>query len=145
MKRVLLSMFVLLCHIVVFAEGSALLVTLSDGTTAGYLLSEKPIVTFGESTLQIKSSEASTEYNRADVKHFTFVDAEVLGIAPLSKGSTVFEFKNNTVRMDGAPIIIYTVNGELVKKGIGTVSIEDQPTGVYIIKMNNQSIKVVKR
>lgn len=145
MKRVLLSMFVLLCQIVVFAEGSALLVTLSDGSTAGYLLSEKPTVTFGESTLLIKSSEASTEYNRSDVKRFTFVDADVLGIDPLSKGSTVFEYKNNTVRMEGAPIIIYRVNGELIKKGIGTVSIEDQPSGVYIIKMNSQSIKVVKK
>lgn len=145
MKRVLLSMFVLLCQIVVFAEGSALLVTLSDGSTAGYLLSEKPTVTFGENTLLIKSSEASTEYNRADVKRFTFVDADVLGIDPLSKGSTVFEYKNNTVRMEGAPIFIYRVNGELIKKGIGTVSIEDQPSGVYIIKMNSQSIKVVKK
>lgn len=145
MRKLLLSVLALLCQTLAFADGSALLVTLRDGTTATYVLSEKPTVTFGATTMTVMVSDASTVYERGDVGQMTFIDAEEAGIAPLSEGSTYFEYKNNTVRMQGAAIQVYTPDGTLVKEAVDTASLDALPDGVYIIRMNRQSVKVIKK
>ncbi len=135
----------LLCHNLAFAEGSALLITFHDGTTASYVLSEKPRVTFGDGTLQIATSDASTEYARADVSRFTFIDATEAGISQPTADRIAFEYRDNTVRVSGAPIEVYAADGTLVDKGFNTLSLANHSPGVYLVKVNRQVIKVMKK
>ncbi len=138
-------MMMLACQTLAFADGSALLITFNDGTTASYVLSEKPKVTFGGGNLLIQTGEASAEYARADVSRFTFIDAGEAGIEHLGQGSMAFEYQNNVVRIAGAAVEVYATNGSLVRKGTGTVSLDDLTAGVYILKIKNQTIKIIKK
>ena len=145
MKKIIFTLLLLICQTLAFANGSALLVTLKDGKKAGYILSEKPSVTFAGSKMIIKVNDASTEYNVADVSTFTFVDeSEISGIDQLSQGSTKFEYRNGTVKAEGATIQVFTLDGKQLKSGVSTVSLIGQPNGVYVVKMNNQVIKIKK-
>jgi hypothetical protein len=145
MRKKILTLLLLVCQTLAFANGSALLITLKDGRKAGYILSEKPSVTLGDSRMIIKVKDASTEYNVADVSTFTFIDAsEYTGIEQLSQGSTKFEYRNGTIKAEGATIQVFTLDGKQLKNGVSTVSLSGQPNGVYVVKMNNQVIKIKK-
>lgn len=145
MKKLLFCLMTLACQTLAFADGSALLITFTDGTTASYVLSEKPRVTFGQGTLLITSAGASAEYERATISRFTFVDAAELGIGPLTEGSMVFEYDGTTVRMAGAPIEVFTTGGTLIVRGTGSVSLSSQPSGIYVVRSGRHTVKVVKK
>lgn len=144
MRKTILTLLLFVCQLMAFADNSALLITLKDGSKAGYILSQKPSVTFGESTLSITVADAATEYNIQDVNTFTFVDAEeVAAIQKLTDGSTLFEYRNGVVRSNGT-IQVYTLDGKLLQQGTSTLSLNGQPSGMYIVKTNNKAIKVKK-
>ncbi len=145
MRKFLLSIMMLACQTLAFADGSALLITFNDGTTTSYVLSEKPRVTFSEGNMLIQASDASAQYARADVSRFTFVDAGEASIKNLKQGSIAFEYHDNIIRLAGAQIEVFATNGTLVKKGSGNVSLEDLSDGVYAVKFKNQTIKVIKK
>jgi hypothetical protein len=145
MKKSILTLLLLFCQTFLFAEGSALLVTLKDGKKAGYILSQKPSVTFEGAKLIIIVDDVSTDYDMADVSGFTFVDAsEINEIKDLKHGDTLFEYLNGTIRSEGSDIHVYTLDGKLLKSGKSTISLIGQPSGVYVVKMNRQTIKIKK-
>ena len=131
----------LACQTLAFADGSALLITFTDGTTASYVLSEKPRVTFGQGTLLITSAGASAEYERATISRFTFVDAAELGIGSLTEGSVAFEY----VRLAGAPIEVFTTGGTLIVRGTDSVSLSGLPSGIYVVRSGRHTVKIVKK
>ena len=146
MKKILFTLLMLVGVVSAQAEGSALCVTRTNGEVAYYILSEKPVVSFGETTMLIVAGNASTEYQRTEVEKFTFVDKKAItGIAQIGEGSTVFQYQDNTIRAVGGAIQVYNSQGKLVKQGEDTVSLNDQPQGVYVVKMNQQTIKVIKK
>ncbi len=145
MKRKIITLLLLTFQTLAFADGSALLITLKGGRKAGYILSEKPVVTFGDGKLSIKVSDASTEYNMADLSTFTFVDeSEITNINELPAGSALFKYRHGIISAEGANIQIFTLDGKLLQSGVSKVSVAGYPDGVYIVKMNNQIIKVRK-
>lgn len=145
MKKKILTLLLLACQMLAFADGSALLITFKDGKKAGYILSQKPTVTFADSKLNIKVDDASTEYNVADVNTFTFVDEkEITGIEEIAKGNSLFEYRNGRIHAEGASIQVYSLDGKQLTHGETTVSLANYPNGVYVIKMNNQVIKIRK-
>ena len=146
MKKILFTLLMLAGLVSARAEESALCVTRTNGQVAYYILSEKPVVTFGETTMLIVTSNVSTEYQRTEVENFTFVDKKAItGIAQIGEGNTVFQYQDNTIRGAGGAIQVYNSLGKLVKQGEGIVSLDNQPQGVYVVKMNQQTIKVIKK
>ena len=145
MKKKLLTLLLLASQTLVYAEGSALLITLKGGSQAAYIFSDKPVVTFTETAMSVKVADASTDYQRADISNFKFVDAsEVAAIDQISEGSTLFEYTDGKISAAGAPIQVYSLSGHLQKSGSSSVSLADQPAGVYIVRMGKQVIKVRK-
>lgn len=145
MKKKLLTLLLLACQTIAYADGSALLITLKSGNQAAYIFADKPVVTFSETAMNISVANATTEYQRADISNFTFVDAsEVASIEEVSDNKTVFEYTSGVVRAIGATIEVYSLNGMLLKRGSSSVSLADQPVGVYVVKMGKQVIKVKK-
>ncbi len=145
MKKQILILLMLVCQTLAFAEGNALLITLKDGKKAGYLLSQKPTVTFNDAQLNIKTGDAATAYDLAEVNTFTFVDeSEITSIEALPAGSSLFEYRNGTIHAEGARIQVFTLDGKQLTDSESSVSLTNYPSGVYIVKMNNQVIKVRK-
>ena len=146
MKKVIITLLLVVCHTLTYAEGSALLITKNDGSKMGYILSEKPVVTFGATAINIKTADANADVERADIKSITFVpESEVTAIYQLSKDNQVFEYRGGIVNVPGAVIQVYTLDGRMLKSGHSTLSLSDEPSGVYIIKANHQTIKINKK
>lgn len=121
----------------------ALKVTLNDGTSEVFLLPNKPKVTFSGDDVVVTSTALTKSYQRASVKNFTFVG--VGAVSDIAADKTVYKFIDNVFTCCGADITVYNPAGKVVARGRDTVSIADYPNGVYIVKANNQTLKVVKR
>lgn len=121
----------------------ALKVTLNDGTSEVFVLPNKPKVTFSGDDVVVTSTALTKSYQRASVKKFTFVS--VGAVNDIAADKTVYKFIDNVFTCCGADITVYNPAGMVVARGRDTVSIADHPNGVYIVKANNQTLKVVKR
>lgn len=143
MKKILLSIGILLCSAAAFAQGTALKLTLTDGTSDTYLLNEKPAITFSGSDMLIATPEISSTYPRADVQSMIFTDSPDSGIEQTGN-DTLYIYTNNTFTCEGHQITVYTLSGAVEAIGFGSVSLAGLPKGIYIINVNNKSIKVIR-
>ena len=146
MKKKMLTLLLLAGPMLAWAEGSALLVTLKDGSQTGYILSQKPQVTFSGTALSITTAEVSTDYERADIYSFTFVpESQLTSIRRQSEQNSVIEYRDGTVRAQSRAIEVYNAAGCLVGRAAGSISLESMPGGVYIVRANRQVLKINKK
>ena len=117
------------------AEGMSLKVTLDDGNVRTFTLAEKPVVTFGATDMKITAPGAEVTYARADVRNITFVDNGSLSVADRLTENYYY---------DGTDITVHDMNGRLVMTGRDRVSTASLPKGIYVIKANNTTIKIIK-
>ena len=116
----------------VFAQNT-LNVWLTDGGKVSFTFAEKPVVSHADNILSFSSSAASVEYPVSDVLRFTFEDAETTKV--LSVKSEV-----------AGEVSVFDLQGTLVKRFAGSsLSLESLPLGVYIIKSNRSTYKVIKK
>lgn len=156
----------LLLFISAFAKASepeaALILDLKDGTKEYFFLADKPVIYFDGNSLKFKASDFTAEMT--DVVKFYFdneVDREAyeqaLSISSL-KGEKKLMFTyidGKNVKMQGAisanQVKVYSVDGHLINVPIVTIEgglnvcLDAQPSGIYIIRTNNQSFKVTKK
>ena len=149
--KLLLSFMLLFVCATAFAQ-SALVVELRDGSSATFLLAEKPRVTFAGEQMDIVSSSASMEINRSDVKnwHFESATTSVDDITVEAKAT----LDGNTLIISGitenTAITLYTVSGAVVKRstvndGICTIPLDGLTAGVYFVTYNNTTFKFFKK
>ncbi len=132
------------------ASDTVLLLEFGDDTKkVEYLLDEKPVLTYGESTLIIKTSTVEVSYERSNILKMTIDKKGASGVEEVnadSEDTLVFEFTDNTVKVTGELTInVFNLNGVLIKQGVGEVSLQDQPDGVYIANVKNHAVKVLKK
>ena len=134
-----------------FAQ-SALVVELRDGSSATFLLAEKPRVTFAGEQMDIVSLSASMEINRRDVKnwHFSALPTSIDNAAVDAKAM----LEENNLVISGiteeTTITLYTVSGAVVKRstvinGNCTIPLDDLTVGLYLVKYNNTTFKFLKK
>ena len=134
-------------------ECNTLLVKLRDGSTANFLLADKPKITFTAQLMSIVSETFSMDFDRSNVKMYRFVcdDVSTSVETPVESKARV---KNNTLLLsdvnDGTAIVIYNANGMVVKQesavdGNCTISLDGLATGTYIVTFNNTTFKFLKR
>ena len=134
-----------------FAQ-SALVVDLRDGSSATFLLDEKPRVTFAGRQINIVSLYASMEFERSDVKNWHFTDNYTsIDVVDLDAKFTV-DGKTLVINgvKDGTAITLYNVSGVVVRQstaiaGICTIPFDDLPVGLYIVTYNNTTFKFLKK
>ena len=149
--KLLLSFMLLFVCATAFAP-SALVVELRDGSSATFLLAEKPRVTFAGEQMDIVSLSASMEFNRRDVKNWHFASA------PTSIKDVTVDAKatldGNTLIISGiaedTAITLYTVSGAVVKRstvinGNCTIPLDGLASGIYLVKYNNTTFKFLKK
>lgn len=124
------------------AEGMSLKVTLGNGNVRTFTLAEKPVVTFGATDMKITAPGAEVTYPRADVRNITFVDNGSLSVA--DRLTENYYYDGMEFRCDGNAIAVYDMNGRIVLTGRDRVSTASLPKGIYIIKANNTTIKIIK-
>lgn len=151
------TLMVMLCCALASAQTEwALQVVQTDGQTALYLLSEKPVMKMEADKVTIETTQTTFTYADAEVKEYTFVDGAIVDIKTAEAEADV------VVRMDGGvltvrgahavqPVQVYSVGGLLVASGRtvdgqATLSLQQLPAGTYIVKVNgSRTLKFMKR
>lgn len=124
------------------AEGMSLKVTLNDGNIRTFTMTDKPVVTFGATDMKITAPGAEVTYPRADVRNITFVDNDTLSV--VDGFTSNYYYDGTEFRCEGSDIAVYDINGRFVLTGRDRVSTASLPNGIYVIKANNTTIKIIK-
>lgn len=145
-----------LCH--ADEQESVLIIELTGGEKEYFFLSDKPVLTFADDTLYVNTSDFSADIGSVAKFYFDDRTREEVSIKDLSRDNKNILF----TYMDGQTVIIqgsvvtsgvrvYDVNGRMVSPDMSAVenevrvSLSTLPTGIYIIRCNNQSYKIVKK
>lgn len=128
-----------------------LLLWQKDGMIAAYHVDTHPRIKYSDGDFLIISDEVEIAYPEAEVRKFTLVKdltdyEDAIGRVPEDGGDFAFDKAR-----PGSIVSIYDMSGR--KVGSHTVgadgslqySLENQPAGIYIIKTETTTIKIIKK
>ena len=117
MKKILITFLVSFCCLSeLLAEDIILRVILNDGTQNDYIIAERPQISFSDNKVTFTYRNASTEYLKADLQNFLFIDPST-GISQLRMGDTRVSYKekNNSIIVEGTDnndqIQVFSISG----------------------------------
>lgn len=135
-------------------EPSALHLFFNDGTSKWFLFSAKPVLSFADDGLTITTADGVVSYIFDSVKEFRFDNPDEDGIQQHVRTPRFVHTDNNTILVYGGAtdvVGLYDLSGRQLTAQIQNqgdakrISLRHLPSGVYIIRINNQSIKVTKK
>lgn len=146
MRFIALIIFSCISFVVIAAE--TLTLELTSGKTHSYALENKPIITFSDNELIIKTNSTETSYQLGDVSKYYFVDDET-NLNPLNEDFH-FKYFDNVIEVSGCHFIqIISISGELKYSsevfGATNISLNDYMNGIYVIKTDLKTIKILKK
>lgn len=137
-------------------SGPRLVVWKKSGEKVTYDLHDAPITTFSGDKLVIRTNKTTVTYPRKDVLRYTYEQVSATGIE-LQPGEREVQVNIDGDEVTfrglkaGAVAKVYGVNGVLISQHTAvagqplTVSIKNRPSGVYIVKADTESIKLMKK
>ncbi len=157
MKNLLLSMIFCLC-IVAKAEDNPtnLVVWAKDGTKVAYALTEKPKITFTETDLVITAKGVEVNYSLTNMARFTYeVDGATTSITDLKTGNVTLKINGEILLFPAlkanSNVSVYSLNGTFVfqktimQNGEYAFPLSNLNAGVYLVKVNGLTYKIVKK
>lgn len=134
----------------------ALVIQMTTGETATFVLDERPKITFTPGNLVITSATYTTEYPLADLQHYTFKQVLASNIAqPETGGQPTIEQADGQIILGNLPsgttVTVYSIGGMAISTltatddGRATISSAALAPGVYIIKYGDKSLKIRKQ
>ena len=154
MKKLLLLLTVLFAASSAKADDKILQVLLSDGQVVSINLNEEPRTTYQDGNLVITTTNNSVTYPLERVRRFTYLSNNTGIDAPNTLGAT-FSNDGETLTFTGlkphSKITLYNVAGQLLKtldngdSNKIVISASQLPFGVYVVKVNGGTYKIMKR
>ena len=138
-------------------SGKTLVVLTKDGAKTEFLLGDNPKVLFKGKDLRITSAKADVTYALADILRFTYVNTNPTGINELAEmdDPTEVSYQDGTLVLsqlkEGAVVGVYSLDGKLVQqlraghRGTFRLNLSMLPKGVYIVKADTITYKIMKR
>ncbi|MBR6597010.1 MAG: hypothetical protein IKK68_03565 [Paludibacteraceae bacterium] len=137
----------------VFAETTHVTIDLTDGTKFSYLLAELPKITYSTDSL-IVSGPARAAFGLNTVDSYYFTDGTVSDALVLGSNEVRITYSDNShVKAEGlqpySSVILYSVAGSAIQKvnasaeGVAELGLP-QSKGVYILKTDSQTVKLIK-
>ena len=151
MKKIVLSLLVALsCISAKAADGKSLFVSFNDGSKIEFALSTLPEVTFGNDKMTVTSTATTASYELWKVSTFTY--GATTGIKEVETNQK-FAFEGDRIIIDGTrnQVSAFALDGKAVNlspviAGDKTIiSLDGLTHGIYIIKINNESIKIARQ
>ncbi len=152
-NRIILILMALLVVGAGFA-GPRLVVWKKNGQKVFYDLAEDLHTSFSDGKLVISSSSVRTEYALSDLLRYTYDGAET-GIEANVSGQMGFVQRGDNIVINGleveTAVQLYDTSGRLLEtRRSGSdrrveISLHNYPTGVYIVKLGDQSLKFIKQ
>lgn len=151
MKKIALSLLIALsCISAKATDDKSLFVSFNDGSKIEFALSTLPEVTFGNDKMTVKSTATTASYELWKVSTFTY--GTTTGIKQVETNNK-FAFEGDRIIVDGTnnKISTFALDGKAIKlspttaEGKTIINLNALTNGVYIIKINNKSIKVARQ
>ncbi len=151
MKKIALSLLIALsCISAKATEDKSLFVSFNDGSKIEFALSTLPEVTFGNDKMTVKSTATTASYELWKVSTFTY--GTTTGIKQVETNNKL-AFEGDRIIVDGTnnKISTFALDGKAIKlspptaEGKTIINLNALTHGVYIIKINNKSIKVARQ
>ena len=151
MKKIALSLLIdLSCISAKATDDKSLYVSFNDGSKIEFALSTLPEVTFGNDKMTVKSTATTASYELWKVSTFTY--GTTTGIKQVETNNK-FAFEGDRIIVDGTnnKISTFALDGKAIKlspttaEGKTIINLNALTHGVYIIKINNKSIKVARQ
>ncbi|MBO7202011.1 MAG: hypothetical protein J6V30_00525 [Paludibacteraceae bacterium] len=149
--------FFMFCASIFYATAqNAVTIHQKTGETISYVFSKKPVITYTEKELELKTTDAELKILLKDVAKFTFTDEQesVSAIQIVEKQSQL-QLKENTVCISGAKpfqkVWLIGIDGRVFAsyktdfQGSVLFSISGFNEGVYIVKTESLTCKIFKR
>ena len=138
------------------ATTTGLVLQLTTGETATFVLDEQPKITFTAGNLVITSPTYTTEYPLADLQRYTFKQVPASQItSPAADNRPSITQKDGQIVLDNLPadatVTVYSIDGMALSSpttatdGHATIDTSTLTSGVYIIKYGNKSLKIRKQ
>ncbi len=132
--------------------------TVSDanGNKTSFALSEKPTVTFSSENIILTAGDQTVEYPLTEYRSFTFTndnETTAIGQVETAAGSNaVFSFANGIHGEGleaGSRVVVYNLGGQTVGSAKvsadGSLDIQLDAAGVYVVKTSAKSFKFIKK
>ena len=133
---------------------TSLILLLKDGTTQTFELATQPVITVAGTELKILANNADVSIPLTDVVRYTF-QKRTTGIDEVDTNQEVIDYKDGVLTLSGleagTPISLYTIDGRLLQAhtvaddGTYRQSLASLRQGVYVVKVNHKSYKIMKR
>ena len=154
MKRPFICSLVALLMCPVFSQNT-LTIHQKDGQQFSFGFEDKPVITYTDTDLVLKTSNTELQYPLASLAKFTFTDVED-AVAPIKEGNSAqLVLDNYVVSITGAKSgIVVSVTGTDGKSlaayktddnGMVTFSVAELPEGTYVIKSESLTCKILKK
>lgn len=144
MKKYLILLAAMCLTHPMWSAGHALRLSLDSGSTATYVLSSKPVVTFSDGKMTVSNTSLEDSYSLGQIISMAFVE-DITSLAPAVSEGPVYDFRGNVFRCEGNDIRVYDLSGRPVAGAYGEVSLQALENGVYIVSVAGRSIKVFKK
>ena len=137
-------------------ENPILVVWKADGSKAFYELNDMPETTFEDGKLVIRTQSATVEYPMSEVLRYTYDGVGTNGVSKARglHGAMVKRELNSVTIVnlkEGSLVQLFNSEGTLLdtKTSNGeepvVISVASQPDGVYMVKYESQTLKLIKR
>lgn len=151
MKKIALSLMVALsCLTAKATDGKSLFVSFNDGSKIEFALSTLPEVTFGDDQMTVKTTATTASYELWKVSTFTY--GTTTGIKQVETNNK-FALEGDRIIVDGTKnqVSAFALDGKnvslspIVTGDKTVINLDGLSQGVYIIKINNKSIKIARQ
>ena len=158
MKQKIYSLLLLLAT--VFTAHAAdkqwcLVVESAGGETIAIALSQKPLIETQSDGYKLTYGESAAEFTWSQLKKLSLEETEPTATAVKDVKNAAFQLTPGQIAVSGAQAgtlaQVYTIGGRQVlservaDNGTVTLSTAGLPAGIYIIKTNKSSFKIVKK
>ncbi len=155
MKRLLYLYCSILLSVPLFSQNT-LTIHQKDGQQFSFGFDDKPVITYTDTDLVLKTTKTEVQYPLASVAKFTFTDVEdaVISIKQDSNAAQL-ELDGYVVSITGAKaditVKVIAPDGKTLgtyktdSDGSVTFSIAELPQGLYIISSENLTCKILKK
>ena len=138
------------------SEDPILVIWKADGTKVYYELNDMPETTFEGGKLVIRTQSATVEYPMPEILRYTYDGVGTKGVSK-ARGlhQALVKREQNSVTIvnlkEGSVVQLFNSEGMLIdtKTSNGeepvVMSVANQPNGVYLVKYDSQTIKLIKK
>ena len=133
------------------SQNASFVIELIDGSTQKYASTEEPVVSFEDENLVVKFGLMETSFDTENIAriYFEFIETDINNAVV---DDMIFYYDGSNIIINGKACMlsIHDVNGKiyhnaLTNDGYNSIDISGYNLGIYIVKANNQTIKILKK